>query len=73
LASGDTAKDIDEAEAMLAGRRHNIFKLKIGKRSVEADVAHVGAIKARWATAPACGSMSIKAGTKCRRSRHGDA
>jgi muconate cycloisomerase len=46
LASGDTAKDIDEAEAMLAARRHNIFKLKIGKRSVEADVAHVGAIKA---------------------------
>ena len=46
LASGDTAKDIEEAEIMLAARRHNIFKLKIGKRSVEADVAHVGAIKA---------------------------
>lgn len=46
LASGDTAKDIEEAEAMLLVRRHNIFKLKIGKRSVEADVAHVGAIKA---------------------------
>lgn len=46
LASGDTARDIDEAEAMLAQRRHNIFKLKIGKRSVEDDVAHVGAIKA---------------------------
>jgi len=46
LASGDTAKDIAEAEAMLAARRHNIFKLKIGKRSVAADVAHVGAIKA---------------------------
>lgn len=46
LASGDTARDIDEAEAMLAARRHNIFKLKIGKRSVAADVAHVGAIKA---------------------------
>jgi muconate cycloisomerase len=46
LASGDTQKDIAEAEEMLSARRHNIFKLKIGKRSVEADVAHVGAIKA---------------------------
>ena len=46
LASGNTATDIEEAEAMLTARRHNIFKLKIGKRMVEADVAHVGAIKA---------------------------
>jgi muconate cycloisomerase len=46
LASGDTGRDIEEAETMLAARRHNIFKLKIGKHSVEADVAHVGAIKA---------------------------
>jgi len=45
LASGNTATDIDEAEAMLAARRHNIFKLKIGKRDLEADVAHVAAIK----------------------------
>ncbi|MCP3656828.1 MAG: muconate cycloisomerase [Herbaspirillum sp.] len=45
LASGDTAKDIDEAERMLAQRRHNIFKLKIGRRAVEDDVAHVAAIK----------------------------
>ena len=45
LASGNTAKDIDEAEQMLALRRHNIFKLKIGKRAVEDDVAHVAAIK----------------------------
>lgn len=45
LASGDTGKDIDEAEAMLTARRHNIFKLKIGKRSVDADVAHVAGIK----------------------------
>lgn len=45
LASGDTAKDIDEAERMLAERRHNIFKLKIGKRAVVDDVAHVAAIK----------------------------
>ncbi|MFG1365055.1 muconate/chloromuconate family cycloisomerase [Xanthobacter versatilis] len=46
LASGDTATDIEEAEAMLAARRHRIFKLKIGKREVAADVAHVAAIKA---------------------------
>ena len=45
LASGDTAKDIAEAERMLAERRHNIFKLKIGRRAVAADVAHVAAIK----------------------------
>lgn len=46
LASGDTARDIAEAEAMLDQRRHNIFKLKIGKRPVVEDVAHVAAIKA---------------------------
>ncbi|HKR92750.1 muconate/chloromuconate family cycloisomerase [Novosphingobium sp.] len=44
LASGDTAQDIAEAEEMLAVRRHRIFKLKIGKREVRDDVAHVGAI-----------------------------
>ena len=45
LASGDTAKDIAEAEAMLAERRHRIFKLKIGLRPVADDVAHVLAIR----------------------------
>lgn len=45
LASGDTAKDVDEAEAMLDKRRHRIFKLKIGKRTVANDVAHVAAIR----------------------------
>lgn len=45
LASGDTGRDIAEAEAMLEARRHNIFKLKIGANSVAADVAHVLAIK----------------------------
>jgi len=45
LASGITAQDIAEAEHMLDIRRHNIFKLKIGKRSIEDDVAHVAAIK----------------------------
>jgi muconate cycloisomerase len=45
LASGDTGKDILEAEHMLDIRRHRIFKLKIGLRSVDEDVAHVLAIK----------------------------
>lgn len=45
LASGDTGKDIAEAQAMLEARRHNIFKLKIGANSVTQDVAHVLAIK----------------------------
>lgn len=45
LASGDTGRDIEEAEKMLAQRRHNIFKLKIGRRSVAQDVAHVASIK----------------------------
>ena len=44
LASGDTARDIAEGEEMLARGRHRIFKLKIGKREVRDDVAHVAAI-----------------------------
>lgn len=45
LASGDTRRDIEEAEALLDARRHDTFKLKIGRRSVAEDVAHVCAIK----------------------------
>ncbi|MGY0561205.1 muconate/chloromuconate family cycloisomerase [Luteimonas sp. A277] len=45
LASGDTARDIDEAEQMLAQRRHNVFKLKIGAKPLDEDIAHVAAIK----------------------------
>ncbi len=45
LASGNTALDIDEAERMIEARRHNVFKLKIGKRPLEQDVAHVAEIK----------------------------
>jgi muconate cycloisomerase len=45
LASGDTSKDIAEAEAMLEQRRHRIFKLKIGAKGVAEDVRHVLAIK----------------------------
>lgn len=44
LASGDTARDIEEGEAVLADRRHRIFKIKIGKRAMADDVGHVGAI-----------------------------
>lgn len=45
LASGDTTRDIEEAERLLAERRHNTFKLKIGRRALRDDVAHVSAIK----------------------------
>lgn len=45
LASGNSDQDIAEAQEMLAQCRHNIFKLKIGKRSVQEDIAHVAAIK----------------------------
>ena len=45
LASGDTARDIAEAEEMLALRRHRIFKLKIGAKTLREDIDHVAAIK----------------------------
>jgi muconate cycloisomerase len=45
LASGDSNRDIDEAFEMLESRRHRQFKLKIGKRSVKDDLAHVAQIK----------------------------
>ncbi|MDO5650767.1 MAG: muconate/chloromuconate family cycloisomerase [Moraxella sp.] len=45
LASGDTSRDISEAQMMIEQKRHNIFKLKIGLRAVADDVAHVVAIK----------------------------
>lgn len=44
LASGNSQTDIDEAERMLALSRHRDFKLKIGKRPVRQDIAHVAAI-----------------------------
>ncbi|MFT4025661.1 MAG: muconate/chloromuconate family cycloisomerase [Novosphingobium sp.] len=44
LASGDTARDIAEGEAMLDQRRHAVFKLKIGKRALRDDCDHVAAI-----------------------------
>ncbi|MEK4030487.1 muconate cycloisomerase family protein [Pseudobacillus sp. FSL P4-0506] len=45
LASGDTARDIEEAQRCLAERKHNIFKLKIGKGDPKTNVAHVIKIK----------------------------
>ena len=46
LASGNTARDIAEAERMLDLRHHRVFKLKIGARGLREDIAHVAAIKA---------------------------
>lgn len=46
LASGNSQTDIDEAQSMLEARRHRDFKLKIGKRPVKDDIAHVAAIAA---------------------------
>ena len=45
LASGETGADIAEAEEMLAKRRHNIFKLKIGRGDPQQNITHVAAIK----------------------------
>ena len=46
LASGNSQTDIEEAEHFLSVRRHRDFKLKIGKRPVRDDLAHVAAIAA---------------------------
>lgn len=45
LASGNAVQDIEEARSMLETRRHRQFKLKIGKRAVRDDIAHVAKIK----------------------------
>ncbi|XUW91091.1 muconate/chloromuconate family cycloisomerase [Burkholderia sp. M6-3] len=45
LASGDTSRDIAEAERMLDARRHKVFKLKIGAKELKTDIAHVAQIK----------------------------
>nr|WP_316640271.1 muconate/chloromuconate family cycloisomerase [uncultured Roseateles sp.] len=44
LASGDVARDLEEAQLRLQQRRHRIFKMKIGARAPEQDVAHVSQI-----------------------------
>lgn len=45
LASGNSETDAEEAREMMERRRHDIFKLKIGKRAVRDDVAHVARIR----------------------------
>jgi muconate cycloisomerase len=49
LASGDPAQEIEEAEKKLAARLHNTFKVKIGARSPEADVARLRRLAAALA------------------------
>lgn len=45
LASGNTDTDIAEAKKVITEKRHRIFKLKIGSRSIAKDIEHVIAIK----------------------------
>ncbi|TBX70291.1 muconate cycloisomerase [Flavobacterium silvisoli] len=45
LASGDTDKDIEEANKLIRSKKHNVFKLKIGTKKPEEDIQHVTAIK----------------------------
>lgn len=45
LASGNTEKDIEEAQHLISINRHDTFKLKIGSNEPKKDVAHVVAIK----------------------------
>lgn len=44
LASGDVAKDLEEAQLRLEQKRHRIFKMKIGARTPAQDVAVVSQI-----------------------------
>jgi muconate cycloisomerase len=44
LASGDTGKDIEEAERVLSQKLHRGFKIKVGSRAVEHDIEHVSRI-----------------------------
>jgi muconate cycloisomerase len=41
LASGNVARDLEEAHLRLEQKRHRIFKMKIGANAPEQDVAHV--------------------------------
>ncbi|MBS3997393.1 MAG: muconate/chloromuconate family cycloisomerase [Hydrogenophaga sp.] len=44
LASGDVAQDLEEAQLRLQQKRHRIFKMKIGARTPQQDVAVVSEI-----------------------------
>ena len=67
LASGDTGRDIAEAEAMLELRRHRAFKLKIGCARPKTTSPTCWRSAARWTAAPACASTSTRPGARCRR------
>ncbi|KFF21344.1 muconate cycloisomerase family protein [Chryseobacterium sp. JM1] len=45
LASGNTEKDIEEAKHLISQKKHNIFKLKIGRKDWKEDVIHASSIK----------------------------
>jgi len=45
LASGDSARDIEEAQSLIKARRHRVFKLKIGRGDPDANVAHAVRVK----------------------------
>lgn len=66
LASGDTARDIEEGEKVLAERRHRIFKIKIGKRAVVDDVATWAPYARPSLAVRACASTSTRTGPKRR-------
>jgi muconate cycloisomerase len=44
LATGDVDRDVAEGEQLLAARRHNIFKLKVGRRALDDDCKHAAAV-----------------------------
>jgi muconate cycloisomerase len=44
LASGNTGKDIEEAERVLSQKLHRGFKIKVGTRAIETDIEHVSRI-----------------------------
>jgi muconate cycloisomerase len=44
LASGDTAKDIEEAERVLSQKLHRGFKIKLGSGAIDRDIEHVASI-----------------------------
>jgi muconate cycloisomerase len=44
LASGDTSKDIEEAERVLSQKLHRGFKIKLGSNAIEKDIKHVAKI-----------------------------
>lgn len=46
LATGDTARDLEEADAMLESGRHRLFKTKVGAVDLASDIARVAAIRA---------------------------